>query len=259
MTPNARLRLMTYNVHGCVGTDRQLDPVRIAEVIRSEDVDVVALQELDVERPRSLCMNQPAVIAAQLGYRLHFTSARDCAPGNYGNAVLSRWPFELRSEGLLPWARGEQRAVQWVRVTGPGGEFDLLNTHLDLNRREREGQVEALLSAEWLAHEDGLDAVVVCGDLNAGPNSKVCRRLREHLSDTRVARGWLAGRTFPSALPLLRLDHVLVSARFRVHRFRVASTPLSRKASDHLPIVVDLELASAKDSERTVSKAEARR
>ena len=72
-------------------------------------------------------VDQPRAIAARLGLRYWFTSARSCEGGSYGNAVLTRHPFAVRSEGLLPVRRGEVRSVQWLRITTPLGDIDLLN------------------------------------------------------------------------------------------------------------------------------------
>jgi endonuclease/exonuclease/phosphatase family metal-dependent hydrolase len=49
-TSAPKLRVATYNVHGCVGMDRQRSEARIAEVIAQLSVDIVALQELDLSR-----------------------------------------------------------------------------------------------------------------------------------------------------------------------------------------------------------------
>lgn len=239
------LRVMTYNVHGCVGTDRRHDPARIAEVIATYAPDVVALQELDVGRARSHGLDQPRFLAERLGYGFHFTAARACESGTYGNAILTRHPFEVRSEGLLPVRRGEVRAVQWVRVRLRHETVDVINTHLGLDRRERELQVATLLSAEWLSHVERSDAVVICGDLNAGPGSPVYKRLTAEHHDVQAVRR--PSGTWPSFFPLLRLDHILTSARARPRSCTVPKNARTRVASDHLPIVADLELAPRAD------------
>src|SRR5688572_7821086 len=47
------LRVMTYNIHIARGLDDKIDLQRIANVIKRADVDVVALQEVDVKTRRS--------------------------------------------------------------------------------------------------------------------------------------------------------------------------------------------------------------
>lgn len=235
------LRAMTYNVHGCVGTDGVLDEHRVARVIERYAPDVVALQELDVGRRRSLGRDQPRVLAERLGYGVHFTAARRCEGGTYGNAILTRFPFEVRSEGLLPVRRGEVRSVQWVRLATPATKVDVLNTHLGLDRRERELQVDTLVSAEWLAHVERAGAVIVCGDFNAGPRSRVYERLVRDLVDAQSSRRKPLA-TWPSRFPVVRLDHVLSTPSARARACFVPRDALVRAASDHLPIVVDFDI-----------------
>src|SRR4029079_12766379 len=67
-TSGAKLRVATYNVHGCTGIDRRRSEARIAEVIAEMSVDIVALQELDLGRRRSAGADQTKMIADQLGW-----------------------------------------------------------------------------------------------------------------------------------------------------------------------------------------------
>ena len=98
-----RARIMTYNVHGFVGTDGVLDPERVASVIEQAGADLVALQEVDF--PGAPPQRQATFewLAARLDMRCHFTlTRRGSEGGDFGNAVLSRHAFELVSEGTLP-------------------------------------------------------------------------------------------------------------------------------------------------------------
>ena len=83
------MRIMTYNVHGCVGVDRKLDVGRVAAVIAQCKPDIVALQELDVCRARSGNVDQAHAIASRLGMTFHFNSAMNIAEERYGDAVLT--------------------------------------------------------------------------------------------------------------------------------------------------------------------------
>src|SRR4029453_6519769 len=109
------IRVMTYNTRACVGSDRRLNPERVARVIEALAPDIVALQELDVGRTRSAGSDQPAWLAARLGMQFDFCSARECDGGRYGNAILSRHPLTQVRHGCLPrvWRPSEGRAVQW--------------------------------------------------------------------------------------------------------------------------------------------------
>ena len=231
---------MTYNVHSCVGTDGKLDAQRIADVIARAEPDVVALQELDVCQSRSGGVNQPAWLAQQLNMQVHFTAARACDDGHYGNAILSRYPFHVLSEGGLSRRRGEERAVQWLRLSIGGQAVSVMNTHLSIHFRERLMQIEQLLGAEWLDNRDLDVPLIVCGDLNSSQFSPVYRRLRRDLVDVQRVQGERARSTWPSRLPLFRIDHVFASPSLRVSRCEVRRDALSRVASDHLPLLAEL-------------------
>src|SRR5262245_35042168 len=131
------LRIMTYNVHRCVGADGAMSPQRIARVIADCRPDVVALQELDQGRARSGFADQPNLIAGHLEMRYHFHPAIQARDGHYGDAVLSRHPMELARAGPLP-ARPdrpalERRGALWVTVHCGGRAVQVLNTHLGLD------------------------------------------------------------------------------------------------------------------------------
>ncbi|MGI8891108.1 MAG: endonuclease/exonuclease/phosphatase family protein, partial [Chthoniobacterales bacterium] len=96
------LRVATYNVHGCVGTDRQRSEERVAQVIDDLNVDVIGLQELDLGRQRSSRVDQAGEIAALLGWHWHFEAAMSAAGGHYGHAVLGRFPLQKERSACLP-------------------------------------------------------------------------------------------------------------------------------------------------------------
>src|SRR3982751_2694231 len=91
MSDDKRLRVATYNVHGCRGIDGRRSEQRIAEVIALLDVDVVGLQELDLNRQRSAGVDQAGIIAKELGWHRLFHPAMHIGEEHYGNAILSRY------------------------------------------------------------------------------------------------------------------------------------------------------------------------
>jgi endonuclease/exonuclease/phosphatase family metal-dependent hydrolase len=244
------LRIMTYNVHSCVGMDGKLDAERIARVIARARPDVVALQELDVGRVRTESMDQAHRIAHHLAMEFHFHPALHLEEERYGDAILTHLPMRLVKAGALPGLPGkpqlEPRGALWVAVEHGGREIQVLNTHLGLSRRERIAQVEALLGPEWLGHPQCRAPVVFCGDLNALPSSPVCSRLKGRLSDVQeLAAGHRPRGTFSSRMPNLRIDHVFVSAGVAATGIEVADSELARVASDHLPLVAELRIGRA--------------
>ncbi|ACA15450.1 Endonuclease/exonuclease/phosphatase [Methylobacterium sp. 4-46] len=249
------LRLITYNVRRCLGTDGTLSPARIAAVLASCRPDVVALQELDVGRPRSGRIDQAHAIAEHLGMRAHFHAALRVMEEAYGNAILTALPSRLVRAEALPGLAGrphlEPRGALWAAIEAGGTEVQVIATHLGLRRRERARQAEALLGPRFLADPGCRPPLVLVGDLNAVPASAAYRRLARHLRDAQRAAGVpRRQRTFPSGFPLLRLDHVFVSEGIRVRHVEVVRGPLARVASDHLPLLVDLDLAPAAGAPR---------
>ena len=89
------MRIMTYNVHSCIGMDRRVAPERIARVIASYSPDIVALQELDVGRDRTHGLDQARMIADLLEMEFHFHPSLRIEEEQYGNAVLSRLPLRV--------------------------------------------------------------------------------------------------------------------------------------------------------------------
>lgn len=244
------LRLMTYNVHSCIGMDGKLDPGRIARVIARSQPDVVALQELDVGRERTDNRDQAEMIADYLRMEFHFHPALHLEEERYGDAILTHLPMRLIKADALPGLKTkpqlEPRGAMWVAVETGGQEVQIINTHLGLRQRERLAQINALLGDAWLGNERCRPPAIFCGDLNALPTSLVCRRLRAQFGDAqRLADRHRPRGTFSSRAPGLRIDHVFVTPGIEVQGVEVPGSELARVASDHLPLVVTLRLPSS--------------
>lgn len=243
-----RLRVMTYNVHGCVGVDRKLDVDRVAAVIARERPDLVALQELDVGRLRSGGVDQARAIAARLGMNSHFNAAFRVAEEEYGDALLSALPMRLVRAGPLPKPAGvprlERRGAVWTALQLPGGgELHAVNTHLGLVPLEQRGQVDALLGPEWTGSAEFVRGPsILLGDFNATSRYAAYRRFAAALRDLQREFRAEPVRTFPARLPMLRIDHVFATGPVRPLECWVPNTATARLASDHLPLVMDLEV-----------------
>lgn len=239
---------MTYNVHSCIGTDGRVSSRRITEVIRQVEPDVVALQELDSGLVRTGLVDQAHLIADALKMDCQFFPCLRIEKGQYGNAVFSRLPMRLVQASELPTLpqrpNFEKRGALWVEIELPSSKIQFLNTHLGLNQTERLAQVKDLLSDKWLGHLDCRPPVILAGDFNISPLSRAYRRLRGVLWDAgRHLHPLNPRRTWPSRFPLLRLDYIFVTSDFIVKKTRVLHTPLTRIASDHLPLNVELEFS----------------
>lgn len=247
-TPTPTLRVATYNVHGCIGTDRQRSESRIAEVIASLSVDVVALQEVDLGRARSAQADQAELIATQLGWTHVFHPAMRHGDEQYGNAFLSLLPFTLKRTaelpGLAPWYCRETRGALWLEIETELGLVQIVNTHFGLSGAERRLQAELLTSSEWLGGIPANAPAILLGDFNSPRASRTYRFLARQLGDVRTqVQPRRTFRTFPTRLPAVAVDHIFVNPALQATRVDVYRTPVSRVASDHFPLAAELHLA----------------
>ncbi|MDB5651912.1 MAG: endonuclease [Hyphomicrobiales bacterium] len=241
------IRLLTWNVHRCLGVDGRISPQRIAEVIGQARPDVVALQEVDVLRKRTGLVDQADEIARALGMNSHFNPAVRVLEELYGDAILTTLPSKLMHTGRLPGRPGlrtlEPRGALWAQIEAGGMSLQVVNTHLSLVARERRTQTDALFGPEWIGRADCTGPVALVGDFNLVPRSRVYGRLSRRMNDAQRAPGMGKPKpTFPAGFPVLRIDHVFTRGAVTVRSVEVIRTEVTRVASDHLPLVVEFEL-----------------
>jgi endonuclease/exonuclease/phosphatase family metal-dependent hydrolase len=136
-----------------------------------------------------------------------------------------------------------------VEVDVGGTSVQVLNTHLSIHERERRLQVHELVGDHWLANPECTGPVVLAGDFNASPDSRIVRSVETRLRSA-AAGGKL--RTWSSRVPMRRIDHVFGSAELEVRGVSVPRSRLSRTASDHLPLVVDFEVSRSSPTQDEV-------
>ncbi len=242
-------RLLTYNVHRCVGVDRRLDVARVAGVIAEHEPDIVCLQELDVGRARTGFVDQALAIADQLEMSVHFHAAMRVEAELYGDAILTHRPERLVRSGALPTVRGvpglEPRGALWAAIDIDGVEINVINTHLGLVPREQRLQAAALCGKDWLGHPDCTGPTILTGDFNATSLTRPYQAFVSRLKDAQRLLGLRPSvKTFPSSFPAIRIDHVFVSPEITPKRVHAPFSPLARMASDHLPLVFDFDVRS---------------
>lgn len=245
--PGRNVRILTYNVHRWLGTDRQISPGRIAEVIASCEADVVALQEVRAGRLHKGHPDQAEMVAKQLGMDLHFQPTIRMLGDQYGIAILTRHSSSIIKSGRLPCLSSgssfEKRSALWVSVDVEGHPLNVINAHLSLRSRERRAQAAALLGEEWTGHPDCADPAVLLGDFNAPPYSRSYRLLASRLRDAQLSNP--AGEpqpTFHTRAPVLRLDHVFVTKSVDIIGAAPVRNELTRVASDHFPLLAELRV-----------------
>lgn len=219
------IRLVTWNVHGCVGADGRFDPERTADVLAPLDADIFALQEVDSRHG----LDTFEFLRRSLGG--HFAEARSITTpdGDYGQIVISRRPLRRpRIHDLSVPGREARRAIE-VGVDLPGGRLRLVATHLGLGRSERRVQLGRLRE---IAGRNGRPTVLL-GDFNDWRLRGDAHRAFASLFEERTNH-----RTYPARFPLLPLDRVWCRPAALLRRSW--TIPEARHASDHLPVVTDL-------------------
>jgi endonuclease/exonuclease/phosphatase family metal-dependent hydrolase len=253
--PPIPVRLVTFNVHHGVGPDRRFDLPRLATVLKALEADVLCLQEVDRHfGGRSEDVDEPLLLSRALDMQLAWGPAID-EPGEegrdrqFGNALLSRLPILVSDVHPLP-ATAEPRTALRSMIELDGAALWVTTTHLD-NESARGRAAQAAALAELLT--EPMETGVLAGDFNAPPDAPELAPLRARFSDAwEIARSrdersawrfWQGdpGGTFPTGSPDRRIDHVWVSPGVAVAGARVLD---GADASDHLPVVVDLEVPS---------------
>jgi endonuclease/exonuclease/phosphatase family metal-dependent hydrolase len=232
------IRIATYNIHRCRGLDGRTRPDRIADVIRSIDADVVAMQEVVGAGPRG--GGHAEEIGAMLGMGWVMAPARQLRGHHFGNAVLSRLPIIAHLEHDLSWKTCEPRRMQRVDVSVDGATLHVYNVHLGTAILERRHQAERLASIVCDRHVGG--AKLLLGDFNEWTRGLVTRTLSERLYSVDLSNHLRRRRTYPGVFPVLHLDHIYYDGRIEITNIELPRTRRALVASDHLPLVADVTL-----------------
>ena len=233
------LRVMTYNIHVGVGMDKKLDLQRIADVINAEHPDLVGLQEVDRGVKRTEGKDEIAELAKLTSMNYAFAHNLDYQGGQYGVAILSRFAIEKADHRKYENRReAERRGMLRVEVQIGGRKLNFVTTHLDYQYADgRLFETEQML--KFLEGVEG--PLIVVGDFNDEPAGDAYK-----LMFTKFADSWLAakakgdGLSYPADKPAKRIDYVFTRRADRVKTKRVWL--VTTLASDHLPLVADLEI-----------------
>jgi endonuclease/exonuclease/phosphatase family metal-dependent hydrolase len=232
-------RVMTYNIHHGEGIDGKFDLNRIAEVILTQKVDIVALQEVDRGVERTGRRDLIAELASLTGMHYAFGKNIDYQGGDYGNAVLTRFQILKQQNHHYKMIRpGEQRGLLQALLMVEGRQLLFLNTHLDYRRDDAERLSNIDEIKQIIEQYKGL-RVILCGDFNDTPGSRTHRKVEVIFLDlwARIGRG--EGFTYSSGQPQKRIDYVFVKKEKSV--VPVGAWVIESNASDHLPVVVEFK------------------
>ena len=237
------ISVLTYNIHHANPPSREglIDVDGIARVIREQAPDLVALQEVDVHTKRSgVSLDQARAIAERTGMTAYFAKAIPYAGGEYGVAILSRYPVVDWKNIPLPLdssTRGEPRTLAMATVKLPNGkQLVFACTHLDAQGADTNRQLQIRKILE-LTSQLSLP-IVIAGDFNAVPESHVMKQF-----DSRFTRSCSqdCGYTIPEVNPTRTIDYIgfAPANAFRVKTHQVIDESY---ASDHRPVKAVLSL-----------------
>lgn len=243
------MRLLSYNIHkGIGGRDRRYRIDRIIEVLEHERPDLICLQEVDRNVRRSRFHDQPADLASALRFEANlFQLNVPLKDGGYGNLVLSRWPIRDREQICLRRGLRKPRGAQLLVIDTPEGLLHLVNWHLGLAERERVWQVRRLLEHEAFLQRSHLPTLIA-GDFNDWRNS-LCKGPFVRHGFLHATAPCARFRSFPASMPVASLDKLFYRGGIAIERVHLPKNRLTRRASDHLPLVVDFTLGSGQEKQ----------
>jgi endonuclease/exonuclease/phosphatase family metal-dependent hydrolase len=231
---------MTYNIHHAEGLDGKIDLLRIAELIKREHMDIVALQEVDKGVERTARRDLPAELAELTGMTCVFSNNFHFQGGEYGNAILTRFPIKYSTNTLYKMLRpGEQRGLLQLILNVHGRDLVFMTTHID----HRPDDSERLINSDEIfaaADRYHFKPTLLCGDFNDTPNSSTYVKLNQKFDDGWAVVGHGDGFTFSADHPRKRIDYFWLSRNPALRPLNMW-IPQSL-ASDHSPLALEFEL-----------------
>lgn len=242
-----RFRLITWNIHkGIGGLDGRYNIHRVVRVLEQCHPDIVNLQEVDDDAPRSSHHRQVDVLAEALAmpHRAYQPNVK-LRRGAYGNAILSRFPLHTLKSLDLSLRFKKRRGAQVVSVAVPVPHHlhqpvMLVNMHLGLIEFEQKIQLRRLLACDEFKGLDHGVPLIVAGDMN-DMLGRLGRQILEPLHFRSASNG---KNTFPAFFPMRALDQIFYRGDLALRRCFISRGDDARKASDHLPLIADFEVTA---------------
>ncbi|MCZ6856605.1 MAG: endonuclease/exonuclease/phosphatase family protein [Gemmatimonadetes bacterium] len=227
------VRILAYNIRHGAGMDDVVDLERAARVIRRINPDLVALQEIDNQTTRTNRVDQAKRLGELTGMHHVFGGFMDYREGQYGMALLSRFPFIETINHRLPDGQEPRTALTArVRLGTDGPEIFFVGIHLYRSAAERLAQARRIVEI----FDDESRPVILAGDFNSAPDSDVLQLLSETWT---IPDKGPDNLTFPSVDPRREIDFIMFrpSGAFEVVAIDVIDEPL---VSDHRPVVLEI-------------------
>lgn len=244
-----KLKLMTYNIAAgryykdyAETKEAPVDITKCAQVIKDQAPDICGLNEVDFLTDRSGNIDETGILKATLNMEGVFGKAIDLPGGEYGNALLSRFPIlEKEVIGIpevkdkVPGYYYERRVILRAKLDVAGG-ITVLQLHSGLSNPEMDNCIDKLCEVI-----DSLDTpVIVMGDFNMKPDYPALEKVRERLVDTKYLLNdgeFMTFGTYEGA-GKVHIDYIFVSKDIKPLTLSVPEGPVS----DHYPVVVECEI-----------------
>lgn len=237
------IKVMSYNIHHANPPSKAkeglIDLEAISRTIAAQAPDIVALQEVDVNTKRSGGVNEAVWLATKLKMNFYFFKAIDHDGGDYGIAILSKYPLSEGKTHQLPHneeTKAEPRVLGTATVQLPNGKkFRFASTHLDAQKNEANRLMQVNEIAKITLAENL--PFIIAGDLNADINSEVLRQFDQQFTRSCTDCEF----TIPVIQPKHTIDHIAFK---KGNDFEIISHQVINEtyASDHLPVVAVLKL-----------------
>lgn len=233
------IKVMTYNIHHANPPSKKelIDLDAIAKVINDEKPDIVGLQEVDRFTRRSGQLDEAKVLAGKTGLFFHFFKAIAYDGGDYGVAILSRYPIRETNSVALPQViRNEERVLGYAKIAIGNVDLTFANTHLDASRPDSNRVVQMKTVLAQLAEKKG--QVILVGDLNCEAKSQPIMLLDQQFTRSCTTD---CEFTIPQIAPRKTIDYIAAKDNsWKVVSHRVIAETY---ASDHRPVVATYSIA----------------
>jgi endonuclease/exonuclease/phosphatase family metal-dependent hydrolase len=218
--------------------DGRIRPIRIAQVLRELDADIIALQEVVSLSGGRKEQDQARYLADAVGFHYYMGETRKLRGASYGNVVISRLPVkEVQVYDLSASTREARGCIRCDIEVAPGKVVHLFNIHLGTGYIERRKQANLLMSRNVLLSPRLKHPRLVLGDFNEWTRGRVSKMLNHSFESVDIQLHLNRRRTYPGVLPFMHLDHMYFDRTLVLEEFVLHRSPRALMASDHLPLV----------------------
>ncbi|NLC44590.1 MAG: hypothetical protein GX783_09955 [Clostridiales bacterium] len=228
------LTLLTFNMHSAIDQEGNVALEQIIDEIKETDAQLIGLQEVEHNMPRSNYQDQARLIAEALGYHYYYEGNINILGVQYGNALLSKFPIISAQNHKLPKKMLEPRGLIEAEVDVDGIPYYVFVTHLGLNKLERNLQIQYI--NERLSKREG--NILILGDFNNNPDGEEMDMLDSIMVDSAVALNKSDLYTFSNwgATAEERIDRIYVSEQIGLKNHEVKPSLVS----DHKRVIAQI-------------------